>query len=117
MGFFLQHQGQKTGTFKFDFYPDDDDYDDVRGSIRIEVSGSSSSSGKKVRLYVSPITLSSTSERLRDLEDELEDSVKAYYDGNSVRGDVSWEDSGSTQVKKPAPIPSSLSRIAAAIML
>ena len=91
---------KKTGTFKFDFYPDDDDYDDVRGSIRIEVSGSSSSSGKKVRLYVSPITLSSTSERLRDLEDELEDSVKAYYDGNSVRGDVSWEDSGSTQVKK-----------------
>ena len=91
---------KKTGTFKFDFYPDDDDYDDVRGSIRIEVSGSSSSSGKKVRLYVSPITLSSTSERLRDLEDELEDSVKAYYDGSSVRGDVSWEDSGSTQVKK-----------------
>ena len=91
---------KKTGTFKFDFYPDDDDYDDVRGSIRIEVSGGSSSSGKKVRLYVSPITLSSASERLRDLEDELEDSVKAYYDGSSVRGDVSWEDSGSTQVKK-----------------
>ena len=90
----------KSGSFKFDFYPDDDDYDDVRGSIRIEVSGSSSSSGKKVRLYVSPITVSSTSKRLRDLEDALEDSVKAYYDGSSVRGDVSWEDSASTQVKK-----------------
>ena len=30
---------KKTGTFKFDFYPDDDDYDTVRGTIKISVSG------------------------------------------------------------------------------
>ena len=72
--------------------------------IYIDVDGGdddedSSTSSTGVKLTTKTIRADS-GDRLRDLEDDLEDNVKATYDGKTISGEVSWDSSRSTVVKK-----------------
>ena len=94
---------KKTGTFKFDFYPDDDDYDTVRGTIKISVSGGDDDdSTNDDGLTVKTSTISARSgDTLRDLESDLNHYVKVYdEDGDRIDGKAEWVSSYSTKVKK-----------------
>ncbi|HIX65184.1 MAG TPA: hypothetical protein H9736_02940 [Candidatus Anaerotruncus excrementipullorum] len=90
----------RKSTYKYRFDPaDDDKYYSVTGSVKIEVSGSSSSSSGKLTVETETLYASS-GDRLRDLEDELEDCVTVTdrY-GDEVDGSLEWVSSGSTKVK------------------
>ena len=90
----------RDGTYDFTFKPSSSRYKSVRGSVKIVVDGSSSSSsGKKVTFKTSTI-YASYGDELRDLESDLEDNVRAYYDGTRIYGEVEWVSSRSTEVKK-----------------
>ena len=90
----------RKSTFKYVFEPNDDDkYKSVSGSVKIEVSGSSSSSSGKLTIETETLYASS-GDRLRDLEDELEDCVTVTdRHGDEVDGSFEWVSSGSTTVK------------------
>ena len=95
---------RRSGTVRFLFTPDSSSYKKTYGSIYIDVDGGdddedSSTSNTGVKLTTKTIRADS-GDRLRDLEDDLEDNVKATYDGKTISGEVSWDSSRSTVVKK-----------------
>ena len=91
----------KTGTYKFEFEPDNSRYDTVRTSIRIVVGGSSSSSSSKKLSYEADTIYADYGDSLSDLKRDLEDSVEVTdRDGDEVDGTFKWVKSGSTKVKK-----------------
>lgn len=93
---------RRSGTVRFLFTPDSGSYKKTYGSVYIDVDGdggNSSTSSTGVKLTTKTIRADS-GDRLRDLEDDLEDNVKATYDGKTISGEVSWDSSRSTVVKK-----------------
>ncbi|NBI78326.1 hypothetical protein D3Z39_05480, partial [Anaerotruncus colihominis] len=96
---------KKTGSYQFDFYPDDDDYDNVRGTIKISVSGRGDDDDGDTTtggLTIKTSTISARSgDTLRDLESDLNHYVKVYdRDGDRVDGKAEWVSSYSTKVTK-----------------
>ena len=86
----------KDGTYEFEFDPDSSRYDSFTGEIKIDVGSSSSD---EVTFRTSTLS-AHEGDTLRDLEDQLEDKVRAYNeDGDRLEGDFEWVSSRSTKVK------------------
>lgn len=90
-------------TYNYTFYPNSAKNDEVTGTATINVSGDSSSgneSSRTLRLDVATIFYKSTSARLRDLEDYLDEAVVAYDNRDSqVSGRAEWISDTSTSVR------------------
>lgn len=90
-------------TYDYTFYPNSAKNDEVTGTATINVSGDSSSgneSSRTLRLDVATIFYKSTSARLRDLEDYLDEAVVAYDNRDSqVSGRAEWISDTSTSVR------------------
>ena len=85
----------RTGDYAFYFDPTSSRYSTVRGTIRIVVEDD----GGDLRLETSTI-YADDGDRLRDLEDQLEDNVRAYHNGSRVYGEVEWVSSRNTTVSR-----------------
>lgn len=99
-----------TGTYRYEFVPDNSRYETANGDIKVFVSGSgtsgsnsnktnnSSSSKRTLTLDVDTITSNGTNNSLRDLTSELADAVTARNSsGSRVYGTVKWVDSNTSQ--------------------
>lgn len=107
-----------TGTYRYEFIPDNDRYETAKGDIKIYVSGSGSHQGSSsnnssnnsnnnssssttsstITLKVDTITVNSTNNTLRDLLSDLRDAVTAKNrDGDTVDGTVKWVDNNTSQ--------------------
>lgn len=84
----------RTRTYEFLFDPNSSRYSSVRGSIRVVVDDDGD-----LRLETSTI-YADYGDRLRDLEDQLEDNVRAYRGSSRVYGDVEWVSSRNTTVTR-----------------
>lgn len=92
---------RRSGTVRFIFTPDSSSYKKTYGSIYIDVDGDDDDSTSSTGIKLTTKTIYADSgDRLRDLEDDLEDNVKATYSGRSISGEVSWDSSRTTVVRK-----------------
>ena len=90
-------------TYQFEFDPDDSDYKDVKGTVKVVIDSSKTSSTTttvgKLKVKTTPLKANS-GDTLKDLEDQLEDNVKVYdRDGDRVYGKVSWSSNRSREVQ------------------
>lgn len=95
---------EETDTYDFIFTASKSKYGKARGTVKIYVGDTDEeyeeNSNGEIDLDVSSFHIED-SERLRNLVDELEDSVTAEdSDGDEVSGSCEWVSSGSTTVKK-----------------
>lgn len=79
------------GRFRYRFTPDDDDYDEVTGSIRIIVDDDDERETVRLEYGELNVSYSGTAKRLSRYLTKLENAVEAYNDdGRRVYGEVKW---------------------------
>lgn len=99
-----------TGTYRYEFVPNNSRYETEEGEIKVFVSGSGSTGGSNsnnnnssgssgsITLNVSNITSYGTNNTLRDLLSDLKDAVTAKDRNNrTVSGTVKWVESNTNQ--------------------
>lgn len=95
-----------TGTYRYEFVPNNDRYETVNGDIKVYVSGSgtssgnsnSSSSSKSITLEIDDIVVNSTNNTLRSLTADLKEAVTARNSsGSRIDGTVKWVESDTSQ--------------------